>query len=335
MPAALRARHPAGRSGIGRGSDIWAPRVLAAVLGGLLLAACAPRVAPMGPPIQPPTVTDGAFTMADGYRLPYRRWGASGAARAIIIGLHGFNDYSAFLSNAGPVWAERGIATFAYDQRGFGETAGRGLWHGRAALIADARAVAGLIRARYPDRPLFLLGESMGGAVAIAAVSGRPGVPVAGTVLTAPAATDWQGFAWYQRWTMWAAAHTLPWLEVTGQGLRLQPSDNIAMLRALSRDPLVIKRTRIDALWGLLRLGDRAFDVADTLPAPALLLWGAREELIPERARDALDARLPDHVERRVYPEGYHMLTRDKAADIVLADIADWVLAKALGGPLD
>ncbi|MFC6857454.1 alpha/beta fold hydrolase [Marivibrio halodurans] len=230
----------------------------------------------MGPPIQPPSLAGGAFTMADGYHLPYRRWGTPGTARAIVLGLHGFNDYSAFLSNAGPVWAERDIATFAYDQRGFGETAGRGLWHGRAALIADARAVAGLIRARYPDRPLFLLGESMGGAVAIAAVSGRPHAAVAGTVLTAPAAADWQGFAWYQRWSMWAAAHTLPWLEVTGQGLRLQPSDNIAMLRALSRDPLVIKRTRIDALWGLLRLGDRAFDVADSCRHPRCCS-GARE----------------------------------------------------------
>jgi hypothetical protein len=37
----------------------------------------------------------------------------------------------------------------------------------------------------------------------------------------------------------------LPGLKVTGRGLGITPSDNLEMLRALGRDPLVIKETRI------------------------------------------------------------------------------------------
>ena len=301
----------------------------------LLLAACAPRVEGIGPATREVSVADGAFVMADGYRLPYRQWGDPATATAVLVGLHGFNDYSAFLSNAGPVWSERNILTVAYDQRGFGETENRGLWHGRDALIRDAQAVMRLMRERHPAQPIFLMGESMGGAVAIAAMGEAPEIGPAGTILAAPAAADWDQFAWYQRWALWAAAHTLPWLEMTGEGLKVRPSDNREILRALFQDPLVIKRTRIDAVWGLLRLGDRAFDAAGNLPAPALVLWGAKEELIPPKAQAALDRVLPAHATRRRYPNGYHMLTRDLSADVVLRDIADWVLAKTQAAPLD
>jgi alpha-beta hydrolase superfamily lysophospholipase len=55
--------------------------------------------------------------------------------------------------------------------------------------------------------------------------------------------------------------------------------------------------------------------------------------LIPPRAQAALDAMLPPHAERRRYPNGYHMLTRDLGAAVVLDDIADWVLAHSPANP--
>ncbi|MEQ8604966.1 MAG: alpha/beta hydrolase [Marivibrio sp.] len=319
------------QKGEGRGERVFRGVLLAAFL---LLAACAPRVEGLGPETGAPRLADGAIVAADGYRLPLRRWGPEERPRAVILGLHGFNDYSGFLENAAEIWAERGILTVAYDQRGFGETEGRGLWHGAEALVSDARAAVRLVRARWPEAPLTLMGESMGGAVAIAALS--PGYPgggaapsVDGLVLSAPAAADWERFSWWRRALFWTAAHTVPWMEATGRGLKLKPSDNIEMLRALGRDPLVIKRTRLDAVWGLIRLGDAAYDAADRLPGPALVLWGAKEALIPPESRDALNARLPEAgVERRLYPAGHHMLTRDLAGEIVVGDIAAWAAAR-------
>eukprot|EP00752_Nemacystus_decipiens_P015311 g13644.t1 len=273
--------------------------------------------------------------MADGYRLPHRSWGPQEAPRAVILGLHGFNDYSGFLANAGPVWAGRGALTLAYDQRGFGATAGRGLWHGDAAMVRDARTVIELVRRRWPDAPLVLLGESMGGAVALAALADGPdgaAPSVDGVVLSAPAAADWEAFPWWQRAALWTAAHTVPWMTATGRGLKRKPSDNMEMLKALAQDPLVIKETRLDAVWGLIRLGDRAYAAVVDLPTPALVLWGEKEELIPDFAQAALDARLPAAVERRRYPDGHHMLTRDLNAARVLEDVADWTLARRGAG---
>ena len=103
--------------------------------------------------------------------------GRAGEVKAVILALHGFNDYSNAFEGPGEAWAERGIATYAYDQRGFGAAPERGLWPGRAALAADAATAAQILRRLYPRVPLYLLGDSMGGAVAVVAMTGESGTP--------------------------------------------------------------------------------------------------------------------------------------------------------------
>src|SRR3546814_4280788 len=49
-------------------------------------------------------------------------------ARAVILGLHGFNDYSNAFSEPAAYWATQGIITYAYDQRGFGGAPFHGRW---------------------------------------------------------------------------------------------------------------------------------------------------------------------------------------------------------------
>jgi acylglycerol lipase len=108
----------------------------------LLLATCGPpgdvgvQLASLAPPRplptagEPPRFTDSAFIAADGARLPLRHWLPDGPVKAVILALHGFGDYSHGFSMPATRWAARGIATFAYDQRGFGGAPGRGLWAG-------------------------------------------------------------------------------------------------------------------------------------------------------------------------------------------------------------
>ncbi|MEK7244913.1 MAG: alpha/beta fold hydrolase, partial [Pseudomonadota bacterium] len=203
----------------------------------LLLAGCAPIVAPPGPPIATPHLRDYFFHAADGTALPYRVWMPDDATpKAVIVALHGFNDYGNFFALAGEYLRARGIASYAYDQRGFGATAKAGLWPGAAAMKDDLRAFARLARARHPGTPLYFLGESMGGAVILAAAAEAP-LEADGAILSAPAVWGRIAMPWYQRLALWLGAHTTPWAKVTGRGLGITPSDNIEMLLALGRDP--------------------------------------------------------------------------------------------------
>ena len=130
---------------------------------------------------------------------------------------------------------------------------------------------------------------------------------------------------WYQRWLLAVSAHTLPWLELTGKGLHRTPSDNIEMLRALGRDPQVIKGTRIDTVYGLSNLMDRALSQAENLHVPTLVQYGKKDQIIPKSPIFLMLNKMPTATRKVFYEHGYHMLLRDLQAEKPLADIAAWI----------
>ena len=311
-----------------------ATRALALLLA-LLLAACAggglgslPR-AP-GLAASAPQLADDSFLAEDGARLPLRVWRPDGKVTATILAVHGFNDYSNAFAGPAEEWARHGVATYAYDQRGFGQAPDRGYWVGARRLEADLAIASRLVAARHPGVPHYLLGESMGGAVIMAALAG-PDRPVAdGIILSAPAVWGRTTMNVFERVALWTTYQVWPGLTLTGRGLHIVPSDNIAMLRALARDPLVIKETRVDALKGLVDLMDQALASAPKLDEPMLLLYGKRDEIIPPEPIRRMIAALPQKgaARRRIawYPDGYHMLLRDLDAPVVLRDIESWIV---------
>jgi len=347
------ARHEGYGSGRLRGG-VLAKFALATLV---LLAACAPTLQPMGPPIAIARLTDDAIIAADGVALPLRRWmPADGPPKAVVLALHGFNDYSNAFDAPGRWFADRGIAVYAYDQRGFGRATRPGIWPGTETLVADLETAAAAVRSRHRGVPFFVLGESMGGAVVMTALAGRMAagplparpaettpvgavVPLAvrtapataladGIILSAPAVWGAETMPVLHRAALWLTRNTVPWLSVTApRELNIWPSDNIEMLRALGRDPLVIKATRIDAIAGLTDLMGRALAAVDDIDAlPTLVMYGLNEQVIPKRPiADAL-ARLPRaHNTVAVYDTGWHMLLRDLKAETVLRDVAAWI----------
>jgi alpha-beta hydrolase superfamily lysophospholipase len=303
--------------------------LLAGLMAGLL-AACAPVHQPMGPRVVAPALGADGFTTADGVVLPLRSWLPAAQPRAVILGLHGFNDYAHVYRDAGPWWAERGIATYAYDQRGFGAAPRPGIWPGTKTLQADLIDAARAVRTRHPGVPLFLMGHSMGGAVVMTTLADQ-GLPdgVAGAVLVAPAVWSRDSMPVYQRAALAIATWTVPWMDLSPpRGLRRYASDNIAMLREMGRDPLVLKETRVDAVAGLTDLMDAAVGAVPRVRGPVLVLYGDNEDILPaapvNRALAAFPTG-PDGPRLAVYPQGWHMLLRDLAAETVWADIAAWI----------
>lgn len=294
--------------------------------------ACAPVIKPKGPATATPVLSSTALIADDGAELPLKSWMPEGTPRAIIVGLHGFNDYSNALAMPAPFWATQGIATYAYDQRGFGGAPGRGYWAGIRTLTADLRAAVRAVKARHTDLPVHVVGVSMGGAVAMAAQSAQPIEGVDSIVLVAPAVWGRAHMNVFQRGALWLLSNTVPWLPLTGEGLNIKPSDNIPMLRALSRDPNIIRETRVDAIKGLVDLMDAAYDAAPRLNrVPILITYGLRDEIVPKAPTQAVMRRLPmvNGNRRALYAGGYHMMLRDLNATAIWRDIAAWIRDRA------
>ncbi len=295
------------------------------------LTACAvPRVQEVAATaMDPARLLQDSVVMPDGYVLPLRTWPADGSPVAAVLGLHGFNDYGNAFDGPARYFSAHSIMTYAIDQRGFGNTAQRGMWAGHSIMQSDLVTSVGLLCARHPELRLYLLGESMGGAVILDAADALADTCVQGIILAAPAVWGWQTMPWWQRTVLWLAAHTLPGRTVTGEGLDIRPSDNVEMLRALGRDPLVIKATRIDAIYGLTDLMEAALVNSPVLPVPTLMLYGEHDEIIPPRPTcrmlELLPAGQPPGWRMVLYSNGFHMLTRDLQAEVVLQDIVNWI----------
>ena len=174
----------------------------------LLLAACAPRLQTVGAPTARPEIEGDKIRMADGYRLPLQLWPAKASPKAVVVALHGFNDYRNAWSGPGPWWADQGVTVYAYDQRGFGDSAQRGIWPGVGVLAGDLTGVAELVRAAHPGVPLYLVGHSMGAAVIMTAMGGADPPEVDGIVLAAPAVWGRKTMNPFLRFTLWLAVHT-------------------------------------------------------------------------------------------------------------------------------
>lgn len=300
----------------------------AAIAALLFAAACTPASQPIGAPIGEAELTDDAIVAIDGYVLPIRRTlPADGPPRAVILALHGYNDYAHAFYHPARYWAQQGIATYAYDQRGFGRTERPGIWAGGPTLRHDLRTAIGLLREAYPDVPLYVLGESMGGAVVISTLADRYQAPeVDGIILVAPATWGRQILSGPEAAALWLTRNLVPGMEFGGQGLGIIATDNWEIMRRMRADPNVLPWSRADTLEGVVNVMTEAFDRAPDLPSPTILLYGDNEQVLSEDSIDALLEELPE--DRHVianYPDGYHMLLRDLNAEVVWTDIAAWI----------
>lgn len=330
-------------------------KLLTALFLALLsLAACAPAVVPAGPsirsasiePFEPPplpwvSVPAWAFApsppppqpagprpefmlvMADGARLPLRVWRPEGAPRFVILAIHGLADHGGnMLQEGGPLLTAGGALVYAYDQRGFGWTQPRGFWAGAATMVNDARTALGLIRARHPGLPIFLLGESMGGAVVLA--MGR--TEVSGIILSSPALWGRAYMPGFLQALLWFAGHALGPVAMPASAPNITASDNREALLRFGRDPLTLREVRFDMVHGLVDLMDQAIAELPTCcrEVPTLFLLGGNDQVVPTPiARRALrDAGVPRVA---LYRQGWHILLRDNVRAEVARDIIEFL----------
>lgn len=296
----------------------------------MLVAACVPTVQRAGSQIDGArphfNVVSQRFTSFDGTELGLSAWlpPPEQETWAVVIAAHGMNDYAGAFYLAGPWFAERGVAFYAYDARGFGRSPRRGVWGGERLMTEDLRTAVRVARDMYPGAEIAVIGDSMGSATAMATF-GAPDAPaIDRLVLVAPAVWGWSTMPDTYAMTLWIGAHTFPWRAVQPprrMTRRITASDNQAALLQAGRDPNMIWTTRIDAVYGLVELMEDAADRAGNLDGDVLFLYGAHDQIIPRRSAITTAERLPRTARTAYYENGYHWLLRDLQAEVVYNDI--------------
>lgn len=116
--------------------------------------------------------------------LPLVGWREKNKAPwAIVVCIHGLGLDNTSFESLGNLLASKGLLVLALDVRGFGS------WSTMKALdtvdfggsLKDIGTVLRWLKHNSPDRPIFLLGESMGGGIAVKATSMYPTL-ISGTI---------------------------------------------------------------------------------------------------------------------------------------------------------
>jgi len=272
---------------------------------------------------------EGHFDGVGGLRIHHQRWLPEGPVRAAVVLAHGASEHAARYAWTGEQLAGRGYALHALDHRGHGKSAGPRAYIDRMAnAVADLDRLVSLTREDHPGRPLFLLGHSMGGCVAIAYALEHQ-AKLEGLLLSAPL----------------AALEAAPLaLRIAGRVLSVvAPKTGVYQVdaTAVSSDPAVVADYEADPLnhhgklpaRTLAEIADaiRTFDRrAPELSLPLLVMHSPQDALVPFAGAEMIHSRASSADKTFVRYDGFaHELLNEPERRRVLDDIAGWLDARA------
>lgn len=271
------------------------------------------------------SLTAGSFSGARGRRIRYRSWDArpEDPVRAVIVIVHGYGDHSGRYQHVAERLVAEGYLVLAPDHHGHGESEGP---RGRISFedaVADLDQLTNIAAQAAPGRPLFMLGHSMGGALALRYALAH-GDRLAGLIVSGPL-VEVQGRA--------AAKLLGRVLGVVAPGApvaRIDPAQ-------VSRDPAVVAAYESDPLVHHDPLPAQTVAEflrhAATLPGdvsavtvPTLLLYGTADQLCAPSGAVLVSERIgATDLVVKSYEGLYHEILNEPEREQVLDDIVEWL----------
>jgi alpha-beta hydrolase superfamily lysophospholipase len=270
------------------------------------------------------------FSGHDRLTLGSQSWGPEGQPRAAVVLVHGLIEHSGRHAKTAVDLVRQGFAVHAMDLRGHGQSGGRrGDVRSFDQYLLDLDVFFARVRAEEGDRPLYLMGNSMGGLIgSLWTVLRKP--HIAGLILTGSLlalADDLYPRMRHLLATMNAVA---PWLRVPRV-----PFDR------LSRNPNAVEEFRVDPLvcqrGFTVRLAAEAVramkelsDCAESLRDPLLILHGGADSICATAGSRAIYAKASSADKTlRVYDGLYHEILDEPERETVLADLTTWLDRRA------
>jgi alpha-beta hydrolase superfamily lysophospholipase len=262
-----------------------------------------------------------------GLKVFVRSWRPAGAARGVVVICHGVNSHSGYYTWVGEQLAGHGLAVYALDLHGRGQSDGERFYLEKIAdYITDVDAVVSLAKSREAGLPVFLLGHSAGGVVSCV-YSLEHQAKLAGLIC--------ESFAFQVAAPDFALAvvkglsHLAPHAHV----LRLKNEDfsrDPQVVSAMNSDPLIaheVQPTRTVA--ELVRADERLKQEFPLITLPVLILHGTADKVTNPRGSQLFYDTAGSTDKTLNFYEGHvHDLLNDYGKETVLADIQAWIDAR-------
>lgn len=250
-----------------------------------------------------------------------RTWEPDGEPRATAVFVHGLAEHSDRHDRTATRLAEEGVTVTGFDLVGFGASGGRrghiDSWTTYLDQIEDH-----VVAARSGTLPLVLMGQSMGGLLALEyCLSERPAPDAA--VVISPALGGGNAI---QRGMTPVLARIAPTVLIPNYLKGEQLSRDPAVGEAYFADPLVFSKSTPTLGRELFAAMRRVGAHIATLRVPALVIAGGLDTIVPPQSSLALGA--VAGVERKLYPGLRHEPLNEPEAPDVLDEIVAWLGAR-------
>jgi alpha-beta hydrolase superfamily lysophospholipase len=281
--------------------------------------------------VRPSTPTQArdskTFVGVGGVSLFRQVWRAADPVRAVLVNIHGLGDHSGLYPTLVEHFQSRGITVHAMDLRGNGRSGGQRAYVERwEEFRGDLHRFLELVREEEVGRPVFLLGNSLGGLIVLDYALHHPD-GLRGVIAASP--------------PLGRLGVPAPLLALGRVFSRVWPRFSVRTgmdLSGLARDPVVTQTVLADPLFhrmGTARLSTevvatiaRVQAAAPDFPLPLLVLHGSEDRMVPPEGSREFMARVgqPDR-ELREYAGAYHVLFADLGYERVLTDVERWIEA--------
>lgn len=240
--------------------------------------------------------------------------------RAILLCVHGLGlDSTAYTGFANKM-NSYGISSYAIDVRGFGSWM-RAAGHEQVdfdACLDDVKKALSTIRAANVGVPIFLVGESMGGAIALHGAAHFPEL-MDGVISSVPAAERFQE----KRTDLKVALDFLKGPNKDfdiGDSIVDQATKNEKLRAAWEADPLSRMNLSPHELLQFQRFMNSNHDIAKDITMPVLMLQGTMDRLVKPQGSFELFSKLSSVKKIFIALPSEHLILEDQKAHTVAFD---------------
>jgi alpha-beta hydrolase superfamily lysophospholipase len=267
----------------------------------------------------------GTFLGATNTELYYQSWHPASPPRAIVVGIHGHGDHSGGLRNIIQHLVPAGYAWYGFDLRGHGRSPGiRGHIQNWSDFQGDLQAFLRRVKQIEGEKPVFILGHSLGGLISIEYALRHP-EGLSGIISTSPA-LGYSRLPPFKALLFRALSYLNPnySLESLPDYAKLTRDKNIVEI--LAADPLRHEQMSLKLWREFLNARNWVREHAAELQVPILMLYGLDDTITPAPVnRQFMDTLILADKEHREYGQTLHRPFDDINRAEVLAHISAWL----------
>ena len=270
---------------------------------------------------------DGRLAGAGGLAIHWQAW-IPEHSRAVVVIAHGASEHAGRYRHVADRLVDDGYAVYAIEHRGHGRSEGpRALIDRLDRAVADLDALVQLAAAEHPGAPVYLIGHSMGGCIAVSYALEHQD-RLSGLVLSAPLAALEAAPAPMRALAavLSAVSPKLPLFAIDASLVSRDP----AVVEAYVNDPLVHHgKLPVRTVAELAKAINAFPERVPSITVPTLIMYGTADRLCPPEGSVMLSERIGSgDVTLTPYEGLYHEIFNEPEQERVLEDLSAWLSAR-------